>query len=150
MNPSKASITSSRFAIAWGFSILAMTGSSHPTSRMILRTSSASLASRTKLRAMKSTLRDSANRRSASSFADSAGTDTDTPGRLMPLWLLTLPPTSTSVMTSVSVTSVTRSRILPSSIRIGSPGCTSPGSPWYVVPAIVASPATSRVVIVHC
>ena len=28
------------------------------------------------------------------SFSDSAGTETATPGRLMPLWLLTLPPTS--------------------------------------------------------
>ena len=37
------------------------------------------------------------------SFSDSAGTETATPGRLMPLWLLTLPPTSTSVRTSVAV-----------------------------------------------
>ena len=38
------------------------------------------------------------------SFSDSAGTETATPGRLMPLWLLTGPPTSTSVSTSVSST----------------------------------------------
>ena len=105
---------------------------------MILRTSSASLASRTKLSAMKSTVRCSANRRSSMSFSDSAGTDTATPGRLMPLLLLTLPPTSTSVCTSVpSTTPVTRSRILPSSIRSGSPTFTSPGRPLYVVPQIV-------------
>ena len=65
---------------------------------MILRTSSASAALRTKLSAMKSTVRCSAKRRSSMSFSDSAGTETATPGRLMPLWLLTLPPTSTSVM----------------------------------------------------
>ena len=84
------------------------------------------------------------------SFSDSAGTDTATPGRLMPLWLLTLPPTSTSVTTSVpSLTSVTRSRTLPSSISSGSPTSTSPARPLYVVPQISASPSTSRVVIVH-
>ncbi len=149
MKPSKAAITSSRFSIACGFSILAMTGSITPSSRMILRTSSASAPLRTKLNAMKSTVRWSANRRSSMSFSDSAGTETATPGRLIPLWLLTLPPTSTSVRTSVSSTATTRSRILPSSMRIGSPGFTSPGSPLYVVPATLMSPGTSRVVIVH-
>ena len=149
MKPSNAAITSSRFSIACGFSILAMTGSMTPSSRMIRRTSSASLASRTKLSAMKSTLRCSAKRRSSMSFSDSAGTETATPGRLMPLWLLTLPPTSTSVRTSWPSTSVTRSRTLPSSMRIGSPTLTSPGSPSYVVPATWSSPGTSRVVMVH-
>ena len=42
------------------------------------------------------------------SFSDSAGTETATPGRLIPLWLLTLPPTSTSVRTSVSSTTLTQ------------------------------------------
>ena len=70
---------------------------------MIRRTSSASLASRTKLSAMKSTVRCSAKRRSSMSFSDSAGTETATPGRLMPLWLLTLPPTSTSVLHVLAV-----------------------------------------------
>ena len=84
------------------------------------------------------------------SFSDSAGTDTATPGRLMPLWLLTLPPTRTSHTTSVpSLTSVTRSRTLPSSIRMGSPAVTSPARPLYVVPLISALPSTSRVVIVQ-
>ena len=115
--------------MAWGFSILAMTGTSTPTSRMMRRTSSASLASRTKDSATKSTLSDSAKRRSASSLAESAGTETATPGRLMPLLLLTRPPTSTSQRTSVSPTSRTRRRILPSSMRIGSPTETSPGRP---------------------
>ena len=117
---------------------------------MILRTSSASAALRTKLSAMKSTLRCSANRRSSMSFSDSAGTETATPGRLMPLLLLTLPPTSTSVYDVGAVlTSVTRSRTLPSSIRIGSPALTSPARPLYVVPQISALPSTSRVVIVQ-
>ena len=83
------------------------------------------------------------------SFSDSAGTDTATPGRLMPLLLLTVPATTTSVTTSVSSTEVTRRRTLPSSIRIGSPGFTSPGRPLYVVPHWLTSPATSRVVIVN-
>ena len=55
----------------------------------------------------------------------------------MPLLLLTGPPTTTSVTTSGPSTSTTLSRTLPSSIRIGSPGLTSPGSPSYVVPQIV-------------
>ena len=115
-------MTSSRFSIACGFSILAMTGSITPSSRMTRRTSSTSAALRTKLSAMKSTVRWRAKRRSSMSFSDIAGTDTATPGRLMPLWLLTLPPTSTSVTTSVpSLTSVTRSRTLPSSMSSGSP-----------------------------
>ena len=98
---------------------------------------------------MKSTEVRSAQRRSSLSFSDSAGTLTATPGRLRPLWSLTLPPTSTRVVTSVSSTFTTRSRSLPSSTRIGSPSATSPGSPLYVVPQMVASPATSRVVITN-
>ena len=47
---------------------------------------------------MKSTVRCSAQRRSSMSFSDSAGTETATPGRLMPLWSLTRPPTTTSVV----------------------------------------------------
>ena len=150
MKPSNAATISSRFSIACGFSIFAITGSITPSSRMIRRTSSASAALRTKLSATKSTVRCSANRRSSMSFSDSAGTETATPGRLMPLLLLTLPPTSTSVCTSVPSTSVTRSRTLPSSIRIGSPASTSPARPSYVVPQISSLPSTSsRVVIVH-
>ena len=149
MNASNALITSSRLSMACGFSILAMTGSITPSSRMMSRTISTSLPDRTNDRATKSTVRCSANRRSSMSFSDSAGTLTATPGRLMPLLLLTGPPTTTSVTTSLPRTSLTRSRILPSSIRIGSPGLTSPGSPSYVVPQIVASPGTSRTVITN-
>ena len=78
---------------------------------------------------MKSTPRRSAQRRSSVSFSDSAGTETATPGRLMPLLLETLPATTTSVTTSVSSTDVTFRRTLPSSISSGSPGFTSPGRP---------------------
>ena len=148
MKPSKALITSSRLSIACGFSILAMTGRWTFSSRMISRTRSTSLPERTNERAMKSTETPSAQRRSSSSFTDSAGTLTATPGRLMPLWSLTVPPTTTSVRTSSPSTSVTRSRILPSSISTWSPAETSPGSPSYVVPQTSASPATSRVVMV--
>ena len=52
----------------------------------------------------------SAQRRSSVSFSLIAGTLTATPGRLMPLLLLTGPPTTTLVITSVSVTSVASQR----------------------------------------
>ncbi len=149
MKASKASMTSSRLSIAWGFSIFAITGSRTPSSRMIRRTSSTSAADRTKDSATKSTDVRSAHRRSSMSFSERAGTLTATPGRFSPLLSLTLPPTSTRVTTSWPSTSVTRSRSLPSSTRIGSPGLTSPGRPAYVVPQIVWSPSTSRVVITN-
>ena len=71
----------------------------------------------------------SAQRRSASSFSDMAGTETATPGRLMPLLLETGPGTVTTQVTSVSVTSTALRPTLPSSIRIWSPTFTSPGRP---------------------
>ena len=64
---------------------------------MISRTVVDVLAERTNDSATKSTARCSAQRRSSMSFSDSAGTLTATPGRLMPLLLLTGPPTTTSV-----------------------------------------------------
>ncbi len=149
MTPSKASTISSMLSIAWGFSILAMMGTKMFSSVMIARTSSASDALRTKLSAMKSTPSRRAQRRSAVSFSDRAGTETATPGRLMPLLLETLPGTTTSVTTSVSSTDVTSRRTLPSSMSNGSPGFTSPGRPLYVVPQCSTSPTTSRVVIVN-
>ena len=45
---------------------------------------------------MKSTVMCSAQRRSSMSFSDMAGTETATPGRLMPLWLLIRPAATTS------------------------------------------------------
>ena len=85
------------------------------------------------------------------SFSDSAGTDTATPGRLMPLWLLTLPPTSTSVTHVGAVLDlgdpqpdlavVDEDRVADARRRRA--------RPLYVVPQISASPSTSRVVIVH-
>ena len=68
--------------MAWGFSILAMTGSISPSSSMISRTRSTSEAARTNDSAMKSTEVRSAQRRSSSSFSDSAGTLTATPGQV--------------------------------------------------------------------
>ena len=61
------------------------------------------------------------------SFSLIAGTLTMTPGRLMPLLLLTGPRSRPVHVTSVAVTSVARSRMRPSSIRISSPALTSPG-----------------------
>jgi hypothetical protein len=96
---------------------------------MISRTRSTSEAERTNDSAMKSTEIRSAQRRSSSSFSDRAGTLTATPGRLMPLWSLTRPPVTTSVWTSSPSTSMTLSRILPSSTSTWSPAATSPGRP---------------------
>ena len=89
MMPSKVETMSKRFSTAWGFSILAMTGMRTPTSSMISWTSLMSSASRTKDRAMRSAPILRAQRRSSRSFSLRAGTETATPGRLMPLLLET-------------------------------------------------------------
>ena len=86
-------------------------------------------------------------RRSASSFSDSAGTLTATPGRLMPLLFDTGPATTTSVVTTLPSTSTTRTRTLPSSISRKSPGLTSAGRPLNVVEQISLVPMMSSVVI---
>ena len=129
ITPSKARMISSRFSTACGFSILAMTGSRSPSSSMIACTSRMSSAVRTNDSAIMSTRIRSAQRRSALSFSDIAGTDTATPGRLMPLLFDSVPPSSTWHTTSVSVTDVAISAILPSSMRMRSPALTSPGRP---------------------
>jgi hypothetical protein len=129
MMPSKASTISRRLSTACGFSSLAMRGTQTPSSAMIARTSAASAAERTKLRATQSMPARSPQRRSAMSFSLIAGTETATPGRLMPLWSEIRPAISTSVTTSASVTSTARSRMRPSSMSSGSPGSTSPGRP---------------------
>ena len=135
--------------MAWGFSILAMTGSWHPSSVITWRTCSTSAAVRTNDRATMSTPSLSAQCRSSTSFDDMAGTLTRTPGRLIPLWSLSAPAISTQHSTSVPSTSTTRSRTLPSSRSTTSPGPTSPGNPEYVVEQMLRSPTTSRVVIVN-
>ena len=71
----------------------------------------------------------SAQRRSAMSFSLIAGTDTATPGRLMPLLLETLPPSAVRQRTRGPSTSSTSSATRPSSIRMRSPGLQSPASP---------------------
>ena len=99
---------SSRLSTACGFSILAMTGIVQPSSAMISCTRSMSVALRTNDSAMMSAPRRSPQRRSASSFSDSAGTLTATPGRLMPLLFETGPPTMTRrdhAVPSISTTS---------------------------------------------
>ena len=149
MKASKASMISSRLATACGFSSLAMTGTRRPSSSITWCTSSMSLALRTKDRATMSMPCRSAQRRSSMSFSLIAGTLTATPGRLMPLLLLTGPPTTTSVTTSVSVTSVARSVSRPSSIKIRSPGWTSPGRPLYVVEHRSTVPGTSSMVMAN-
>ena len=82
MMPSNASMIASRLSTACGFSILAMTGTLRPSSAMISCTRVMSVASRTNERAMRSAPRRRPQRRSASSFSDSAGTLTATPGQV--------------------------------------------------------------------
>lgn len=149
ITPSNAITTSSMFSTACGFSTLAMTGTRRPTSSITLWTSRTSLASRTKDSATRSQPIRRANRRSSTSFSDSAGTFTAAPGRLMPLWSEMTPPSMTSVRTRGPSTSMTFSSTLPSLMRTWSPGETSPGSPLYVVPQICLSPGTSSAVMVN-
>jgi len=148
MMPSKASTISVRLATACGFSTFAMTGTNRPSSAMISCTSSTSRPERTKDSAMTSAPSCSAHRRSVLSFSERAGTDTATPGRLMPLLFETGPGTSTSVRTRGPSTSTTRTATLPSSMRSRSPGLQSPGSPLKVVEQISLVPSTSSVVMV--
>ena len=85
MKASNAAMISSRFSTACGFSILAITGRVSPSSAMTSRTRVTSEALRTKDSAIRSKLLRRAKRKSSSSFSESAGTLTATPGRLMPL-----------------------------------------------------------------
>ena len=140
MTPSNASIISSSASTACGFSTLAITGRNLPSSFMISCTRTMSDALRTKDSAMMSAPSLIAQRRSSSSFSERAGTFTATPGRLIPLLLLTGPGTSTTVVTVVAVTSVARNPTLPSSISSWSPTLTSPGRPLKVVPQMLTSP----------
>ena len=73
--------------------------------------------------------RPRAQRRSAWSFAVSEGTLTLTPGRLMPLWSETKPPTTTRVRTAGPRTLTTSRTMRPSSTSTRSPGLTSSGRP---------------------
>ena len=149
MMPSKALTISSRFSRACGFSILATTGMRRPSSSMISWARSMSEAKRTKDMAMMSAPVWMAQRRSSSSFSVSAGRDTATPGRLMPLCEETGPATMTLVCTLLPSTLVTSRRTLPSSIRIGSPAWQSPGRPLNVVEVMCSSPSMSSVVMMN-
>ncbi|CAB4657799.1 unannotated protein [freshwater metagenome] len=97
---------------------------------------------------MKSAPARSPQRRSSISFSDIAGTETATPGRFIPLLLLTAPGSMTLVITSLPLTSTTCTVTFPSSINMRSPALQSPGSPLYVVPTRSFVPSTSSVVIV--
>ena len=97
---------------------------------MIVRAADASSGLRTKDIAIMSRPVASAQRRSISSLLVSAGALIATPGRLMPLWSETFPPTTTVVRTRAPVLPVTSSWTLPSSMRIRSPGLTSFTRPW--------------------
>ena len=129
MMPSNASTISTRLATACGFSIFAITGTRIPTSSMIACTSLISAALRTNESAIKSAPARSPQRRSSSSFSDIAGTETATPGRLIPLLLLTNPGWMHLVTTSLPLTSTTSTVTLPSSMRMRSPALQSPGRP---------------------
>ncbi len=129
ITPSKARTTSSMLSTACGFSTLAITGTRRPTRSITRCTSRTSSAFRTKDSATMSAPSRSANSRSSTSFSDSAGTFTATPGRLIPLWSEITPPSMTMVRTRGPSTSVTWSDTLPSLIRMVSPLATSPGSP---------------------
>ena len=149
MMPSNASTISARLSTACGFSTFASTGRCTPSASMMARTSLTSSAERTKDRATRSACRRSAQRRSSLSFSDMAGTLTATPGRLIPLWLDTRPPSTTLVTTRGPSTAVHSRATLPSSMSSRSPGRTSPGRPSYVVPTSCTSPGTSSVVMVN-
>ncbi len=149
MKPSKASMISSSRSTAWGFSILAMTGTRRPSSSMILATSAKSSADRTNDNAIMSAPIRKPHRRSSRSFSLIAGTDKAAPGTLIPLWSEIVPPSITVVRTRGPSTATTSRQTRPSSIRIRKPGWTSPGNPAYVVDASTLLPGTSSVVIVN-
>ena len=88
-----------------------------------------SAALRTNESAIKSAPAAKPQRRSSLSFSDSAGTETATPGKLIPLLLLTVPGSITLVTTSLPLTSTTSTVTFPSSMRMRSPGLQSPGRP---------------------
>ncbi len=96
------------------------------------RSSSMSRATRTKLSATASRSCSTANARSARSFSVSDGAETCTPGRFMPLLLLSMPPCSTRQRTVRPSTATTATSIRPSLIRMRLPGVTSSASIGYV------------------
>ena len=113
----------SRSAIAEGFSILAMhrraavDDACAPSSRPRRRC--------TNDRATQSTPRRSAQSRSFRSFSVSGPIGSTVSGRLMPLRLASVPPTSTLAAIAVFLVSTTRMRILPSSSSSVWPGSTA-------------------------
>ena len=100
MMPSAASMISSPFAAACGFSIFAISGTSTPRAVRCSRTGSRSSRRRTNESAKKSTPMSRPASISAMSSSLTAGSETVTFGRLSPCRDATLPPTSTLVTTS--------------------------------------------------
>ena len=96
-------------ASASGFSIFAITGVVCPADVINLCRSSTSLARRTNDSASHSMPIPRAKRASSRSLSVSAGDDTDTPGRFMPLWSFRTPPLMTVQAISVPATDSTRS-----------------------------------------
>ena len=134
--------------MACGFSSLAIIHVSPPSAETRLRTRRISSAVRTNETAIASTPLASANSRSSASFSVSDGTRTGMPGRLMPLFSPSMPPSMISHTTSLSFTSCTRSSIKPSESRMREPCSTFSASVLKVVPTNCAVPATSRGVMV--
>ena len=116
---------------------------------MIECTSWMSAEDRTNDSATRSAPLRSPQRKSSRSFSERAGTLTETPGRLNPLLLETIPPSITTVCTRGPTTLITCNSIRPSSTRTRSPGLTSPGSPAKVVETMFASPGQSSVVTMN-
>ena len=121
MMPSASSMMWSRSVIADGFSILAMMAARFSTS---LRPSATSSQRCTNESATQSTPKSKANFRSALSLSVSAPSGSSVSGRLIPLRLASMPPTSTSALISPLVLLVTRMRSLPSSINSTWPAST--------------------------
>ena len=100
ITPFATSRMASRFSMACGFSSLAITGATPPSAAIARRARTTSSAVRTNEMAMTSTACFRPNARSSSSFSVSDGMLTFVPGRLMPWCSPSIPPFSTSQMTS--------------------------------------------------
>ena len=124
--PSVTSMISSIFATASGFSILAITFDSFPAAAILAFKSTISSAFLTKDKPIHSMSFSNPNCKSMISFSVKLGNETSVCGKLKPFLDFRRPPVTTLASTSVAfkILSIFNS-ILPSSIRINSPGLTS-------------------------
>ncbi len=127
MMPSAASRMPGKLSTASGFSILAMTLRSDFSRMRISLRPRMSSGRRTKERAMYSMSWPRQNLRSSRSFSVRAATLISTPGRLIPLRSLRVPPLTTRQRTSSSALVRTSSSSRPSSSRMRAPVPTSLG-----------------------